>query len=77
MLGLLFLLAGTLPGAGFLPATPLAAPMVVQGAASDEFDEFNDRVLARPTLEPAPSPAPAQLILAELNRRGRPSRWAR
>jgi peptidoglycan/xylan/chitin deacetylase (PgdA/CDA1 family) len=66
-LALLFLLAGTLPGAGFLPATPLAAPIVVQGAASDEFDEFNDRVVARPTLEPAPSPAPAQLILAELN----------
>jgi peptidoglycan/xylan/chitin deacetylase (PgdA/CDA1 family) len=67
ILTLLLLLAGMLPGAGFLPSAPLGAPAIVPGSASDEFDELNDRSRARATPAPTPSPVPAQLILAELN----------
>jgi peptidoglycan/xylan/chitin deacetylase (PgdA/CDA1 family) len=69
ILVLLLLVAGALPGTGFLRTTPLAAPTVVQGNAVDEFDEPNGLIVAR-TIRPAPTPtaAPQQpLIVAELN----------
>ena len=73
ILALLLLVAGTVPGTGLLRATPLAAPVVVQGTASDEFDEPNGLIAER-TAKPAPTPTPAppQLILAELNPRRAP-----
>jgi len=68
ILALLLLVAGMLPGAGLLRGAPVPAATIVQGTAADEFDELNDLAAARRTrLLPMPSPAPAQLILAELN----------
>lgn len=68
LVALLLLLAGMLPGTGFLRTARLAAPTIVQGTAADEFDEPNGLIAertARPDLTVAP--APQGLILAELN----------
>ncbi|TMG32843.1 MAG: hypothetical protein E6H93_03445 [Chloroflexi bacterium] len=70
---LLLLIAGALPGTGLLAAAPLTAPTIVAGSAADEFDELNDLAATRRARPgPAPTAAPQQLILAELNPRRAP-----
>src|SRR5438445_203642 len=70
---LLLLMAGALPGTGLLAAAPLTAPTIVAGSAADEFDELNDLAATRRARPgPAPTAAPQQLILAELNPRRAP-----
>ncbi|HEV3096818.1 MAG TPA: polysaccharide deacetylase family protein [Candidatus Dormibacteraeota bacterium] len=67
ILVLLLLIAGTLPGAGFLRAIPLAVPSIVPGTAFDDLDEPNGLIVARASRPAAtPTAAAQQLILAEL-----------